>query len=84
MTTKTGAKTRRVAAPAPPVDPAELRYYTPEEAVSEFRLPTTPRMLREWAYARKIPHNKLGGRIGFRLPDIRVLVERFDVPPLTK
>ncbi|MFI6700277.1 hypothetical protein ACIBJC_15090 [Streptomyces sp. NPDC050509] len=63
----------------------DLRHYRPEELVDptgEFRLPTTARMLREWAYKREIPFSKLGGKITFRREHVRVISQRWDVPAL--
>lgn len=60
-----------------------LRHYTPEELVDtggEFGLPTTARMLRDWAYARKIPHNSMGGRITFTAADVAAISAQFAVP----
>lgn len=60
----------------------DLKHYTPEQVVDpegEFRLPTTARMLRKWAYERRIPHNGMGKRITFRRDQIRDISRMFDV-----
>ncbi len=60
-----------------------LRHYTPEELVDQegpIRLPTTARMLREWAYKRRIPHRKVGGRITFTAADVLAISDLFAVP----
>ncbi|MGW7329167.1 helix-turn-helix domain-containing protein [Streptomyces sp. NPDC054840] len=49
-----------------------LRHYTPEEA-AEF-LPVSAATLRQWIYARKVPHHKLGGNPSFSTEDIRAHV----------
>ncbi|MER5769588.1 hypothetical protein [Streptomyces sp. NPDC001985] len=67
-------------------DEALIRHYTPEELVDPngpFRLPTTARMLREAAYARRIPFSRWGGRITFRIEHVRAFGEQFDVQPLS-
>ncbi|MFJ4845982.1 hypothetical protein [Streptomyces sp. NPDC088733] len=66
---------------------ADFRHYTPEELVDpegEFRLPTTARMIREWAYQRKFTRSRMGGRVTLRLPHIKELVESFDEPAMQK
>lgn len=65
---------------------SDLRFYTPEELVDpegEFRLPTTARMIREWAYKRRFTRSRMGGKVTLRLPHIREFVEQFDEPALT-
>lgn len=65
---------------------SELRHYTPEELVDpngKFRLPTTPRMIREWAYQRRFTRSRMGGKVTLRLSHIREFVEQFDEPALT-
>lgn len=79
--------TRKAAAKAPPTAPepesaAQLRHYTAEEAVEEFHLPIKARTLKEWAYAREIPFNRMGKRITFLPADIRVVQAKFAVAPL--
>ncbi|MFP3990691.1 hypothetical protein U9R90_25140 [Streptomyces sp. E11-3] len=64
-----------------------LRHYTPEELVDpdgQIRLPTTARMLREWAYERRIPHNRLGRRVTFTATDVREISAQFAVRPFDK
>lgn len=78
----TGKATKKTASSRRPAT-EDLKHYTPEELVDpegEFRLPTTARMLREWAYERKIPHNGMGKRITFRRDQIRTISQLFDVP----
>lgn len=73
--------TKKTAASRRTVD-HDLTHYTPEQVVDpegEFRLPTTARMLRKWAYERRIPHNGMGKRITFRRDQIRDISRMFDV-----
>lgn len=82
----TAPKATKKSTPSrPPAD--DLKHYTPEQVVDpegEFRLPTTARMLRKWAYERRIPHNGMGKRITFRRDHIRAISQMFDVPAVAK
>lgn len=59
---------------APPIEAEddELRRYTPEEVADRGWLPwSSPRKIKELAYARKIYAHRDGGRITFTREDIR-------------
>lgn len=67
------------AAPAP----SDLRHYTPEELTDQegdFRFPVSARTLREWAYARRIPHCGMGRNITFTAAEIAQINAQFAVP----
>ncbi|MFD4135533.1 helix-turn-helix domain-containing protein [Streptomyces goshikiensis] len=60
--------------------PHDLRHFTPEEA-AEF-LPVSSTTLRQWVYARKVPHHKMGGNTSFSVADIRAMCAMAAVTPL--
>ncbi|WP_406510763.1 helix-turn-helix domain-containing protein [Streptomyces sp. NBC_00212] len=60
--------------------PDGLRHYTAEEA-AEF-LPVSAATLRHWAYARKVPHHKMGGNLSFSVADIQTMCAMSAVVPV--
>lgn len=68
------------AVPAPSSPEGELFHYTPEEAADW--LPFSPRILREKAYRREIPHNGGGNRVTFTGLNIRAISDMHAVVPV--
>lgn len=70
----------------PPTLTAEekLRLYTPEEVFELKLLRWSPRTLLDQAYAKKIPHLKVCGKVLFRLDHILAIQQAGDVNPATR
>jgi hypothetical protein len=58
---------------------AELIHYTAEEA-AHF-LPVASTTLRKWAYARQVPHHRLGGNLSFTAADIQTISAMYAAEP---
>jgi hypothetical protein len=61
-----------------------VRHYTAEEIVKLELLPCGVRWLKDGAYARRLPHTKVAGKIRFRLDHILAISQLFDVDPATR
>lgn len=86
MTTQVGASRRPKTAPepTPAVDLTEemLRNYLPDEVVELKLLRCSVRWLKDEAYARRIPHTTVAGRVAFRMEHILRISQMFDVEPI--
>jgi hypothetical protein len=75
--------TKQAALPSWLTAEDRLRLYTPEEVIEMGFLPFTVRTLKEAAYAKRVPHTKLNGKIRFRLDHIWAISTAGDVNPAT-
>lgn len=59
-----------------------LRHYTAEEVAERRLLPCSARWLEKQAYARRIPHTQVAGKLTFRLDQLLTISQSCDVAPM--